>query len=85
MIYAVPNVHTFFATTSGLALKRPQNSFNELRSVFVTVTLTSADVFILCQWRNAKMYEYMEKNVYEAYCDKLQFLKSWRMFTLLEL
>lgn len=53
--------------------------------MFVTVTLTAADVFILFQWRNAKMYEYMEKNVYEAYCDKLQFLKSWRMFTLLGL
>lgn len=26
------------------------------------------------------MYEYMEKNVYEGYCDKLQSLKPWRIF-----
>lgn len=30
-------------------------------SVFVTVTLTATDVFILFQWRNVKMYEYVEK------------------------
>lgn len=53
--------------------------------MFVTVTLTAADVFILFQWRIIKMYEYMEKNVYERCCDKLQSLKPWRMFTLLEL
>lgn len=73
------------ATTSGLALKRPQNSFNELGSVFVTVTITAADVFILFQWRNVKMSEYMEKNLYEGCCDKLQSLKPVRMFPLLEL
>lgn len=43
----------------GFSLGRPQNSFNEIGSVFVTVT--AADVFILFQWRNVKMYEYMEK------------------------
>ena len=66
----------FFTTTSGLAVKRPQNSFNELGSVFVTVTLTAADVFILFQWRNVKMYEYMEKNVYEGCYDKTIVLKA---------
>lgn len=47
----------------GFSLERPQNSFNEIGSVFVTATFTAADVFILFQWRNIKMYEYVEKNV----------------------
>lgn len=86
MFYAVPNVCTFFCSYIWVcSKKKPQNSFNELGSVFVTVTLTAADVFILFQWRIIKMYEYMEKNVYERCCDKLQSLKPWRMFTLLEL
>lgn len=38
----------------GFSLGRPQNSFNEIGSVFVTATLTAADVFILFQWRNVK-------------------------------
>jgi len=63
LIHTFPSVHAFLATTSGLALKRPQNSFNEPGSVFVTVILTAADAFILFQWRNVKMYEYMEKSV----------------------
>ena len=75
LIHTVSSVHTLFATTSGLSLKRPQNSFNEPGSVFMRVILTAADAFTLFQWKNVKLYEYTEKNVYEGCCDKLQSLK----------
>lgn len=47
----------------GFSLGKPQNFSNEISSVFVTATRTAADVFILFQWRNVKMYEYVEKKV----------------------
>lgn len=50
----------FLQPNSGFSLGRAQNSFNKMGSVLVTATLTAADVFIF-QWRNVKMYEYMEE------------------------